>query len=216
VIQTILSVVVLEFITGSGAYDVYAYATQIALLSSLACVFAVIGVDSTIYQHQPALRATGAGCLILAIVDLLWVIYFTSPPQSPVARLFMLAEGRNPTKDEPEAYGKVEKIGRSTDAFAMSPIHGGSAQHVMSGGATMVQPDGTTHSRPNAAKMWSTESGARRTVTSGASVGGGAANSATPASDVASERPESALPEPQSDPEPQVKAEALFDCKRHF
>jgi len=80
----------------------------------------------------------------------------------------------------------------------------------------LVQSDENTHSRPNAAKMWSTEPGARRTVTSGASVGGGAANSATPASDVASERPESALPEPQSDPEPQVKAEALFDCRWHF
>lgn len=216
VVQTILSVVVLEVITVSGAYDAaYAYGMQIALLSSLACVFVVIGVDLSIYQRIPAFQATGAGCLILAIVDLLWVIYFTSPPQSPVARLsIVLAEARNPAKGEPESYGKVEKIGRSTDAFALSPIHGGSAQRVMSGVPTMAQPDGATLSRPNAIKLWSSES-ARRTVTSAASVGG-AAQSASPASNGSDRAISAALPEPQSEPVREITAEALFDCKFDF
>jgi len=45
-------------------------------------VFAVIAVDDTIYSSQSSLQATGAGWILLAIVDILWALYFTSEEDS--------------------------------------------------------------------------------------------------------------------------------------
>jgi len=203
VIQTILTLVVLGVIIGSSTYDAaYAYGMQVAILSSLACVFAVMGVDRTIYMRQAALRATGAGWLILSIVDLLWVLYFTSPPQSPVARLVnALVDTRGPKREEEETYGKVEKIGRSTDAFPMSTLHGGSAQRVTSSEVqTIVQQDGGAQTRGN---LWN---GQRTTVASAQSAGSGAGPAAT---EDGSERRTST----NKPPEPEItwRARALFD-----
>lgn len=121
-----MSVVVFEVIIGSATYNAtYAYGTQISILAALAAGFAVIGVDRTIYSPQSSLKATGAGWLIVAIVDVFWILYFTSPPQSPLARLASLSGPRAGGAHHPkeETYGKVEKIGRSTDAFLMSPMN---------------------------------------------------------------------------------------------
>ena len=208
VVQTILTLVVFGVIIGSTTYDAaYAYGMQVAILSALACVFAVMGVDRTIYVRRAALRATGAGWLLLAIVDLLWVIYFTSPPQSPVARLVSaLVDLRSPKREEEEPYGKVEKIARSTDAFVMSTVHGGSVQRVTSSEVpTMVQQEGGAQTRPNAANLWS---GQRTTVASAQSAGSGAGPAVT---EDGSERRASTTKAPE--PEPTWRAKALFDCK---
>ena len=207
-VQTILTLVVFGVIIGSTTYDAaYAYGMQVAILSSLACVFAVMGVDRTIYVRRAALRATGAGWLLLAIVDLLWVIYFTSPPQSPVARLvsaFVNTQG--PKREEEETYGKVEKIGRSTDAFPMSTVHGGSVQRVTSSEIpTMVQHDGGTQPRPNTVNLWD---GQRTTVASVQSAGSGPGPAAT---EDGSERRASTNKPPE--PETTWQARAMFDCK---
>jgi len=114
-------VLITQVVIGSSAYNAaYAYGTQISILSALATVFAVIGVDQNIYSSAPAQQATGAGWLIAAIVDLLWIIFFTSPPQSPVVRLANAI-----THVEPKPQNHVEKIQRSTDAFVVSPLHDG-------------------------------------------------------------------------------------------
>ena len=224
VVQTILSIVVFKVVIGSRAYDAaYAYGMQVAILSSLACVFAVIGVDNTIYVTSPAPQAVGAGWIILAIIDLLWVIYFTSPPQSPVGRLAMeLGDLRNTKKEEP--HGKVEKIGRSTDAFAMSPVHAGESAQRMSGTPTMGPDGGQSLPRPNVAQMFNE----RRTTYASQSDGGAGGATTGPASEpgALSERRESGSakvepepgPEPQPEPEPEVKwrAEALYDCQFPF
>jgi len=55
---------------------------QIVTFGSVAIVFAVIGVDQTIYSHSASLDAVAAGWLILAMVDILWVLYFTSEEDS--------------------------------------------------------------------------------------------------------------------------------------
>lgn len=207
-VQTILTLVVFGVIIGSTTYDAaYAYGMQVAILSSLACVFAVIGVDRTIYVRRAALRANGAGWLLLAIVDLLWVIYFTSPPQSPMARLVgALVNTHGPKRQEEETYGKVEKIGRSTDAFPMSTVHGGSAQRVTSSEVpTMVQPDGGTQPRPNAVNLWE---GQRTTIASAQSVGSGPGPAVT---EDGSERRASTNKAPE--PETIWQAKAMFDCK---
>ena len=55
---------------------------QIVTFGSVAIVFAVIGVDQTIYAQIASLDAIAAGWLILAMVDILWVLYFTSEEDS--------------------------------------------------------------------------------------------------------------------------------------
>jgi len=61
---------------------------QIVTFGSVAIVFAVIGVDQTIYSHSASLDAVAAGWLILAMVDILWVLYFTSEEDSLSLYLF--------------------------------------------------------------------------------------------------------------------------------
>ncbi|KAI0308368.1 hypothetical protein B0F90DRAFT_1807570 [Multifurca ochricompacta] len=58
------------------------YRLQIVTFGSVAIVFAVIGVNQSIYSHSASLNAVAAGWLILAMVDILWVLYFTSEEDS--------------------------------------------------------------------------------------------------------------------------------------
>lgn len=113
-----MTVLVCLVILESSTYNAaYAYGTQISIFAAIATVFAVLGVDQNIYSSRSAQQATGAGWLLVAIVDLLWIFFFTSPPQSPVFHLAALAGRRG----QGQQHG-VQKIGRSTDAFPMSPV----------------------------------------------------------------------------------------------
>ncbi|CAA7270693.1 unnamed protein product [Cyclocybe aegerita] len=202
IIQTLVTALVVRVIVGSPTYNAaYAYGTQISVFAALATVFAVMGVDRNIYFSRSAEKATGAGWLIIAIVDLLWILYFTSPPQSPVTQLVAaIPVGRR--TDEP--YNKVEKIGRSTDAFPMSPIH---QQQPRSGNWSTQEPAGGA--------------GVRATVTSAASENRSTGAGGSQARGEGSEdRPDSgtaaaeeAPTQPQEPPEEVAKwrAEALFD-----
>ncbi|TFK26906.1 hypothetical protein FA15DRAFT_654082 [Coprinopsis marcescibilis] len=66
------------------------YHIQLSTLSSLVLVFAILTTDANIYQsplltaHTAAQRALSAAWLITALINLLWIFYFTSPPQSPI------------------------------------------------------------------------------------------------------------------------------------
>ncbi|KAH9964147.1 hypothetical protein BC827DRAFT_1128281 [Russula dissimulans] len=55
---------------------------QIVAFGSVAIVFAVIGVNQSIFTQIGSLDAIAAGWLILAMVDILWVLYFTSEEDS--------------------------------------------------------------------------------------------------------------------------------------
>jgi len=61
---------------------------QISVFGSIAIVFAVISVNNSIFTGRAALDAMAAGWLILAIVDILWVIYFTSEEDSLAYYIF--------------------------------------------------------------------------------------------------------------------------------
>jgi SHO1 osmosensor len=61
---------------------------QIVAFGSVAIVFAVIGVDQSIFTGAASLDAVAAGWLILAMVDILWVLYFTSEEDSLALYLF--------------------------------------------------------------------------------------------------------------------------------
>jgi len=143
VIQTILTALVLLVILESSTYNAaYAYGTQISIFAALAAGFAAWGVDLNIYSPLAAQQATGAGWLILAIIDLLWIVFFTSPPQSPVFSIVDSVAASRARRQEARQ-NKVEKIQLSTDAFtsrrqesrqnsgdafALSHLHGGGGE----------------------------------------------------------------------------------------
>jgi len=60
---------------------------QISVFGAVAMVFAVIGVDRNIYSPERAQKIMAAGWLILAMVDVLWVLFFTADEASLVYRL---------------------------------------------------------------------------------------------------------------------------------
>ncbi|KAG1828417.1 hypothetical protein EV424DRAFT_1536685 [Suillus variegatus] len=61
---------------------------QISVFGAIAIVMAVITVSNSIFTGLAALDAMAAGWLIIAIVDILWVIYFTSEEDSLAFHLF--------------------------------------------------------------------------------------------------------------------------------
>jgi SHO1 osmosensor len=63
---------------------------QISTFGAIAIVFSVIGVQEGVFTGLAALDAMGAGWLILAIVNILWVLYFTSEEDSLTLHIFNL------------------------------------------------------------------------------------------------------------------------------
>ncbi|KAJ7636251.1 hypothetical protein FB45DRAFT_1055722 [Roridomyces roridus] len=61
---------------------------QIAAFAVMATVFAVQGVQQGIFSNEPAVFMTGAGYLLLSMVDIFWVLYFTSEEGSWTMSLF--------------------------------------------------------------------------------------------------------------------------------
>ncbi|THH33396.1 hypothetical protein EUX98_g786 [Antrodiella citrinella] len=61
---------------------------QISVFGAVAIVFAVIGVNQGIFSGNGALDAMAAGWLILAMVDIIWTLYFTSEEDSLILHIF--------------------------------------------------------------------------------------------------------------------------------
>lgn len=61
---------------------------QISVFGAIAIVFAVNGVNMGIYTSSASLDAMAAGWLILAIVDIIWTLYFTSEEDSLTLHVF--------------------------------------------------------------------------------------------------------------------------------
>ena len=67
---------------------------QISVFGATALVFAVTGVTQGIFVPVGSLNAMGVGWLLLSIVDILWVLYFTSEEDSLALHIFnMLGNG---------------------------------------------------------------------------------------------------------------------------
>ncbi len=67
---------------------------QISVFGAVAIVFAVQGVTAGLFIPLASFNAMGAGWLILTIVDILWVLYFTSEEDSLALHIFnMLGTG---------------------------------------------------------------------------------------------------------------------------
>ncbi|PBL02803.1 hypothetical protein ARMGADRAFT_1159291 [Armillaria gallica] len=50
---------------------------QIANFASMAVVLGVIGVDRTVYSNDQRQQATAAGWIILSVINILWILYFS-------------------------------------------------------------------------------------------------------------------------------------------
>lgn len=61
---------------------------QISVFGAVAIVFAVIGVNQGIFSGNGALDAMAAGWLILAMVNIIWTLYFTSEEDSLTLYIF--------------------------------------------------------------------------------------------------------------------------------
>jgi len=61
---------------------------QISVFGAVAIVFAVDGVQAGIFSGVGSLDAMSVGWLILAMVDIIWVLYFTSEEDSLALHLF--------------------------------------------------------------------------------------------------------------------------------
>jgi SHO1 osmosensor len=61
---------------------------QISVFGAVAIVFAVNGVNDGLFSKVPAQNAQGAGWFILTIVDIIWVLYFTSEEDSLTLHIF--------------------------------------------------------------------------------------------------------------------------------
>ncbi|GAA6002145.1 hypothetical protein JCM10207_003096 [Rhodosporidiobolus poonsookiae] len=61
---------------------------QLSVFLAVALVMATIGTSLGIYQETSSQLAVGAGWLIIAVVDILWMLYFTSSDDSWFASIF--------------------------------------------------------------------------------------------------------------------------------
>jgi SHO1 osmosensor len=64
---------------------------QLSTFLAIAVVFSVIGVNQSIFSNRSALDAIAAGWLILAVVNILWTLYFTSEEDSLMLHVFNAA-----------------------------------------------------------------------------------------------------------------------------
>jgi SHO1 osmosensor len=61
---------------------------QISVFGAIAIVFAAEGVTQGLFVSTASLNAMGVGWLLLAVVDILWVLYFTSEEDSLALHIF--------------------------------------------------------------------------------------------------------------------------------
>ncbi|KAI0688146.1 hypothetical protein BC835DRAFT_1374122 [Cytidiella melzeri] len=61
---------------------------QLSTFLAIGVVFSVIGVNQSIFSNLSALDAMAAGWLILAVVNILWTLYFTSEEDSLMLHIF--------------------------------------------------------------------------------------------------------------------------------
>ncbi|ORY82420.1 hypothetical protein BCR35DRAFT_303843 [Leucosporidium creatinivorum] len=61
---------------------------QVSIFLAITVVFAVLGVNTGIFSDTTYQLAIGAGWLLLAIVDILWLLYFTSEEDAIAFRIF--------------------------------------------------------------------------------------------------------------------------------
>ncbi|KAF5377950.1 hypothetical protein D9615_006765 [Tricholomella constricta] len=125
VVQTFL---ILGIIYGLISSTLPFYHATFSTFSSIVVVFAVIGIDRNVFSPSlPAQKALSAGWFIAAIVDILWVLYFTAEATSPLGRAFSSLGGFEPAlhrqKEPPRS---IPSVPTNIDAFTYPPQPSGS------------------------------------------------------------------------------------------
>jgi SHO1 osmosensor len=105
---------------------------QISVFGSIAIVFAVIGVNQGIFSGVPSLDAMAAGWLILSIVDILWVLYFTSEEDSLTLHIFNLMgtgglspPSRRRRRTQSSVHNMATNNGYMTSGYSNGGVGGG-------------------------------------------------------------------------------------------
>lgn len=153
---------------------------QISTFGSVAIVFAVIGVNQTIFSGVPSLDAMAAGWLILSMINILWVLYFTSEEDSLALHIFnsMGTGGLTPPsrrrrtiRTQPSAHNMSANGGYATNYASGGGI--GSHDAVPYDGKIMGSPLGGpgVRSQNSFVGGQSLEAGAARSIGAGTGAG---------------------------------------------
>lgn len=105
---------------------------QLSIFLAIAVVFAVLGVNSGIFFATSFQRAIGAGWLLLSLVDIIWLFYFTSDEESSFLSVFNSAGSsfsRTPssTRRTTRATGGVSSNSRANNSNDNNAVGNGSA-----------------------------------------------------------------------------------------
>lgn len=122
---------------------------QISIFGAVTIVFAVDGVTQGIFAPDSALNAMGAGWLILSLVDILWVLYFTSEEDSLALHIFnMLGTGgltppsrRRRTRTQSSMHGIQSGNGYPTNYASGGGIGSHDAYDAKLGGGAYGSPN---------------------------------------------------------------------------
>ncbi|KAF9260930.1 hypothetical protein L218DRAFT_1002245 [Marasmius fiardii PR-910] len=64
------------------------YRSQLSNFAIISVVFAGIGVDANIYAEEAVRQVIGSAWLVLAVVDILWMVYLSADPRSGLWKIF--------------------------------------------------------------------------------------------------------------------------------
>lgn len=79
-------IVCLFLILAYGALEVYRF--QLTAFLSIAVVFSVLGTNQGIYGNTSYVTAIGAGWLLLAMINILWLLFITADDETRLAVVF--------------------------------------------------------------------------------------------------------------------------------
>ncbi|GLB38774.1 putative src homology 3 domains containing protein [Lyophyllum shimeji] len=163
---------------GIGRNTLPYYSQTLANFASIVVVFAVIGIDRNIYPPSiPSQKALSAGWFITAIVDILWVVYLTSPENSPAATFFRRIGGLDvPAQHQQAPPHSIPSVPTNIDAFTYPPppasasAAGAANSHAHMSEASKTQRESTAPSADGAARTNSAAMTDTRVVSSAGTV----------------------------------------------
>lgn len=145
---------------------------QIATFGAVAIVFAVNGVNQGIFSGFASLDAMAAGWLILSMVNILWVLYFTSEEDSLLFHVFnsLGTGGLTPPSRRRRATRTTSMMNMGGNGYTAGYASGGIVPYDTKMGGSMTGPIGGTGSF----RGGSAEGGAPRSLNGTGSLNNGA------------------------------------------
>ncbi|RDB14643.1 High osmolarity signaling protein SHO1 [Hypsizygus marmoreus] len=179
--------VIIGLVSGLTTNTLPLYQHTLSTFTSIAIVFAVIGVDRNIYSpSSSSQKALAAGWLITAIVDILWVLYFTVDSNSFIRRIFDTIGGSRTSGSAGRNTSSIPSVRTNVDGFSYPPAPAGGPR----------SPNGTESKPRESTPVALSADGTRATsggttdgrVTSGVPSGGVSGENAAPVPPGATEK----------------------------